>query len=609
MCNRSKIGCPTAAILVSLLLCSAAEARFAPAQTFPKSQTAAVVDFDKDGATDIVNGLKILRNEKGRFVEVGAVPKTPNEKRQSGNQTAWADFDGDGVRDVLVFGFAQSRDRIRQVAKDRKTKKLTFSEGYDILGWDVPHIGKGSTYPDGEEALGYNQNATWGVAVADLDADGKPDLYLGRGRIGDMMSDPPEYFGKDWLVRNLSLPKQLNFADATNAVGMTPENQKQNGKYRHVEPVVAADYDMNGFPDFFVGHYRGSDNFFWRGGTNENGLFRIVNASSQLGVQSGTGINLSNAGGDSPMVFHGGGAAWLDFDNDGFLDLVEARLHHREGTRQTAVRLWRNNRRGGFEDQSAKIPGDTAATPANDWATGHYKCAAVGDFDNDGLTDIYLTRSVQYIPAQPREKLFAGGEHPLSLLTRGFGRLLRNTGDGFVDVTEEMNLHNPEHMDVFAAAMFDFDDDGKLDLFTCQGWGTKDGKSELWRNEGESQGNWLKVDLRPWENGRGTRKHNGSPVNSDAIGAIVQLCIDRNGNGQADDGEILTRLQQGNTTGGMYIGPQPLHFGLGKCDAKDILWLRVLWPGQKGVAPDGSWSDQWQSYKVEAVNKTMRLAL
>jgi len=593
--------------------CSLAQARFRQAEVLPKTQTAAVVDYNKDGYTDIINGMEVFWNQNGKLVSKGKVPRTPKEgKATCGNQTAWADFDGDGTRDVLVFGFAPCRDRVIKVRSSRTTGIVTFLTHHDIQGWDVPWTGWNCSYPNGKEVLGLNQNATWGVAVADVDRDGKLDIYLGRGRIGDMTTpDKPEYYGKDWLVKNASSAGTLKFVDITNAVGMTPEHQKKDGKYRHVEGMGAADYDLNGFPDFFIGHYRGADNFFWKGAGGGAEGFLFSNASEQLGQQQSTGVNLSNAPSGSPWVHHGGGVAWLDFNNDGFLDLIEARLHHHEGAGQTAVRLWRNKGDGTFVDESYRIPGDAGGSGEEGYASGHYKCVAFGDFDNDGKLDLYLTRSVQSPSPLPKQQLFegSGGDRMSRFFVRGFGRMLRNDGDRFIDVTEELNLHNPEHMDVFAAAMFDFDNDGKLDLFTCQGWGTSDGQNELWRNETPSDGHWLAVDLRPWENSARTKSFRGLPVNSDAIGAIVQICIDLNGNKQPDPGEILTRLQQGNTTGGMFLGPQPLHFGLGNCDVGRILWLRVLWPGQEGLKPDGAWSDNWQYFQVPALDTKMTLSL
>jgi len=59
----------------------------------------------------------------------------------------------------------------------------------------------------------------------------------------------------------------------------------------------------------------------------------------------------------------------------------------------------------------------------------------------------------------------------------------------------------------------------------------------------------------------------------------------------------------------MFVGPQPLHFGLGDQIPVGDLWLRVLWPGQEGVDADGNWSNSWQFVKVPAVDQSITVSL
>ena len=131
----------------------------------------------------------------------------------------------------------------------------------------------------------------------------------------------------------------------------------------------------------------------------------------------------------------GPGCATLDYDGDGWPDiyLVNGRdLYGRGWKRQNA--LYHNNRDGTFTDVTIKagVPG-----------TGYGQGVAIGDYDNDGHPDIYVC---QY----------------------GKNVLYHNRGDGtFVDVTAKahvdgMNFGEPFHT---GAAWFDYDHDGKLDLF------------------------------------------------------------------------------------------------------------------------------------------------
>jgi len=131
----------------------------------------------------------------------------------------------------------------------------------------------------------------------------------------------------------------------------------------------------------------------------------------------------------------GGGAAFLDYDNDGYLDIYlvnGANLPGSEIREPPTNRLYRNNGNGTFTDVTDKAGvGD-----------GHYGMGCcVGDYDNDGNRDIYITN---------------------------FGRntLYRNNGDGtFTDVTELAGVGD----DRFSAgcAFADYGNDGRLDLFVA----------------------------------------------------------------------------------------------------------------------------------------------
>jgi hypothetical protein len=134
----------------------------------------------------------------------------------------------------------------------------------------------------------------------------------------------------------------------------------------------------------------------------------------------------------------GSGAAWLDFDQDGFIDLYLATGRYREGVsegeRQAGDfrnRLFRNRGDGTFEDVTAR---------AGVACEGCFSMGlAVGDYDNDGRPDIYVAN-------------------------HGPNVLYRNLGDGtFRDETRRARVGH-EGCSV-AATWFDFDRDGHLDLY------------------------------------------------------------------------------------------------------------------------------------------------
>lgn len=131
----------------------------------------------------------------------------------------------------------------------------------------------------------------------------------------------------------------------------------------------------------------------------------------------------------------GAGCAFLDYDADGWQDILLVNgtdWPGHDGT-PTTLALYRNNRNGTFTDVTRQAGLDVAL-----YGMG----VAVGDFDNDGFPDIYIT-------------------------TVGQNRLFRNTGRGtFTDVTRASGLGGREAFST-SALWFDYDGDGLLDLFVC----------------------------------------------------------------------------------------------------------------------------------------------
>ena len=161
--------------------------------------------------------------------------------------------------------------------------------------------------------------------------------------------------------------------------------------------------------------------------------FRFTDVSSQAGIafQHNTGA----FGGKYLPETMGSGCAFLDYDRDGWQDILLINGSDWPGHRKarTTLRLYRNNRNGTFTDVTSH-----AGLDHEFYGMG----VAVGDYNNDGFPDILIT--------------CVGQNH-----------LFRNTGRGtFVDVTNSSGLGKREAFST-SALWFDYDRDGLLDLFVC----------------------------------------------------------------------------------------------------------------------------------------------
>jgi hypothetical protein len=158
----------------------------------------------------------------------------------------------------------------------------------------------------------------------------------------------------------------------------------------------------------------------------------FVEVSGQAGIR----FTLTSGGPEKRYIIEakgGGGIAWIDYDNDGYPDLFLVNgstfEHWRRGDSPRS-RLYHNDRNGTFSDVSAGSGLDHTG-----WGMG----VCVGDYDNDGRDDLYVT--------------YYGGNV-----------LYRNDGDGtFTDVTNQAGVRS--HGWGMGCAFGDYDNDGHLDLY------------------------------------------------------------------------------------------------------------------------------------------------
>jgi len=169
--------------------------------------------------------------------------------------------------------------------------------------------------------------------------------------------------------------------------------------------------------------------------SNPNPLpgFRLVDVTTDAGIHFQH--NSGAFGGKYLPETLGSGCAFLDYDRDGWQDILLINSADWPGHKKTrsTLRLYRNERNGKFTDVTSKSGLDIEL-----YGMG----VAVGDYNNDGFPDILVT-------------------------CVGQNRLFRNTGKGtFVDVTSASGLGHREAFST-SAVWFDYDRDGHLDLFVC----------------------------------------------------------------------------------------------------------------------------------------------
>lgn len=348
--------------------------------------------------------------------------------------------------------------------------RVTFEEGTVQAGAAVQHV-----FDD--DPLDTLVQVTGGVASGDIDGDGWPDLfviggdggrqYLLRNRQDGTFSETAIASGVDFTGEHLSGPAFADIdgdGDLDLFVGIIPRMDARypvlalndgTGHFAEISrarrmfpagPYIGAtfgDYDGDGHLDLFTSHWSMplvivDIDHLWR--NDGRGVFHGVDAAAGLEIARLPTENL----GDFIFNFT---ANFVDIDSDGLPDLLLAADF---GTSQ----IFRNSGEGRFTDIS-----DAVLTDENGMG------AAIGDFDNDGHFDWFVTSI--FDPAPP-----PGGEWG------GSGnRLYRNLGDGrFEDVTTESGVRDGAWG--WGACAADFDNDGHLDIFHVNGWASR--FTEMW---------------------------------------------------------------------------------------------------------------------------------
>ena len=493
------------------------------------------------------------------------VPQTTTERRyivdtMNGGGVALFDCDNDGRLDIAVVrdssierNLAGGDLMVTLYRQDGTGKKVHFTDitatsGMNTKGWatglavaDFDNDGLPDLY-----VTGYGHNVLYrnlggckfedvtakagvqgggfsaGAAWADYDRDGNVDLFVARYVSTDVhhLPDPKTTVYKGVLVQ---LPDSLpgdtdllyrnlgdgTFEEVAVKVGVS------NPDHLHGMGVVWGDYDGDGWPDLFVTN-DGSYNYLFH--NLRNGTFE------EIGIASGTG---SGEGGE---VYGNMAADFGDFDHDGRLDLFVSRYG-----RQPASLFW-NKGNNEFADIASKTGIAAKTFEPVKWGAGF------ADFDNDGWLDILMAcgNFSSLLDGLPNEPAYAEPLH-----------LFQNNGDStFREIADQSGLNAGKLQSRRGTAFGDVNNDGNLDALVFN----VAGPPSLFLNETANHNHRILLRLI------------GTKSNRMAIGTRVTVTTDSFS--QVEEVRGGTSYLSSNDS--------RLHFGLGSSDV--IKNIEVRWP-------------------------------
>jgi hypothetical protein len=489
-----------------------------------------------------------------RHVHGGSGEKFTVETMGSG--AAFLDYDNDGDQDLYVVngsilpGFVYKeiprnilyRNEGDGTFTDRTDKAKVGDTGYGmgvavadfdndgypdlyLANFDTNRLyrNKGDgTFTEVTANAGVGDNR-WGAsaAFADIDADGDLDLYV-TNFLHYTLDENKNCFDKRRGARIYCGPLHYDgvsdilyrnngngtFTDVTKEAGVENPEGKGLG-------VVFLDYDNDGDVDIYVAN-DSARNFLYR----NDGKGRFTDVT----FQSGTGYS------EDGVIQAGMGTDAGDYDNDGDIDLIVTNFSFDVNT------LYQNMGNGVFEDVSFQAGLGEPSFPNVGWGVNFL------DYDNDGDQDLFVANGHSLYILKERIEEESTAQSDL---------LFENHGDGsFSNVSMRSGDYFQKAMVGRGSILGDYDNDGDLDLFVSN----NNQEAYLLRNDGGSQNNWLII------------KTIGTKSNRDGIGARITVF--------SGDLSQVDEIRSG--TSYLSQNESRIHFGLGKREIVNRLEIR--WP-------------------------------
>lgn len=471
--------------------------------TFQTGRGVAVEDFDGDGYLDLVVGdsygpIHFYRNDGGRrFVDKTA------ESGLSGVSQAFAivpvDYDNDGHMDLFI-----GRPFAHYVLY-RNNGNGTFTD-----------VTEASGLLDGWKADGIA--VTWFPAFADVNNDGKLDLFLAQW--GMKLPFSSGIMSKPRQDSKLYIQENGKFVDRTREYGLSDVVADN-----YFVGAAFGDYDRDGFADLFLAS-------------------PLRNASRLLHNVNGKGFEVTDLIRRPAGAFT---AAFVDINHDGRLDIFEAGFGDAKSAVEQAVFGEHTDSHTGHGAILLQTPEGRFETheEAFDMPIGTMG-ASYGDINNDGCYDFYFGKGTPE-PWFVLPNLMYAGKSDGSRCELEFSNVSMLQGLGNIQ---------KGHGIVF----FDFDNDGKQDIYSALGgmWPGDGWTAQLFVNRSRSTNTWTKIRLR------------GRKTNYFGVGATICVRAENRG-GQ----EIVRYYQMDNKTG---FGGAPLLAHIGLMDAVRIQDVEVFWP-------------------------------
>ncbi len=330
-----------------------------------------------------------------------------------GGGVALFDYNNDGLLDVFLVN-GSSFEILANASLPRTSSRLFRNNG-------------DGTFTDVTRESGLiNQGWGVGVTVGDYDNDGHRDVFITN-------------FGTNALFHNNG---NGTFTNVTREAGLEGGNWSTGCAW--------GDYDRDGRLDLYVARYVDFEkDRMPTPGTNTYCTYRgIPVACGPRGLPGLADLFYHNEGNGTfrevsmdtgvrdTVKGYGLGVVWLDFDNDGWPDIFVT-------NDSMPNYLWRNKRNGTFEE----IAMEAGCALSGDGRAQSNMGIAVGDYDNDGWLDLFVTH-----------------------FSEDYNTLYHNRGGQFEDVTYQAGLGAVSYKQLaWGTGFFDFDNDGWKELFVANG--------------------------------------------------------------------------------------------------------------------------------------------